>query len=207
LRFRCEHGHNGISHRNCFDRSERIDERIGFFDIETSDLSANIGIMLSYCIKPEGSDEILHGVVTQKELMTPEEDKRVVKQCAADLKKFDRVVVFWGKDRRHDLPFIRTRAIEHKVMFPLYREVWVTDCWDWAKTKLRLNSNRQVTVAKQILGETEKTQIDWRVWRRAGRGNKECLAEVLDHNMRDVRDLERIYHTLLPYVRNHNASI
>uniref|UniRef100_A0A6M3JWR4 Putative RNase_H superfamily protein n=1 Tax=viral metagenome TaxID=1070528 RepID=A0A6M3JWR4_9ZZZZ len=208
LRFRCEHGHNGISHRRCFDRAERKEERIGFFDIETHGFNADFGIMLSYCIKVENEDVILQGLITSRDVRrVEEEDKRLVRQCVNDMKKFDRLVVYWGKHRRHDIPFVRTRAMSMGVPFLVHREIYVTDVWDWVKNNLRLERNSQERACLAILGETDKTRFNGRIWHRAAKGDKECLATILDHNQRDVRDLEKLYHTLLPYVRNTNASI
>ena len=70
FRFRCKHGHNGLSHYNCFLKERNIQPRIGFIDIESSNLKANFGLMLTYCIKPLGSkiSEIISGTITQKEL-------------------------------------------------------------------------------------------------------------------------------------------
>jgi len=82
-RWRCSHGHNGISHYNCFMREGNIPEKVGFLDIEASNLKANFGIMLSYCILPAGGKQkdILSGVISKKDLHSGTMDKRIVGEC------------------------------------------------------------------------------------------------------------------------------
>ena len=47
--------HNGLEHWTCYMEAEG-NEALGFFDIETSNLKADYGIMFGYCIKVAGKD-------------------------------------------------------------------------------------------------------------------------------------------------------
>ena len=91
---RCQHRHLYIEHPSCYEREilEQSREKIGFLDIETFNLEANFGIMLSYCIKISGKDEIIERLITTKELRSQEMDKPVVSQCVRDIQQFDRIV-------------------------------------------------------------------------------------------------------------------
>src|SRR4051812_2303778 len=104
----CEkHGHCYLSHYSCYvDECTGGPERIGFFDIETSNLNADYGQMLSYAIKDSLSDTIYSDIINKKDLRCQPgmADARIVKQCIKDLDKFDKVVTFYGA--RFDLPFL-----------------------------------------------------------------------------------------------------
>ncbi len=206
-RYKCGHGHNGISHYNCYRRESLKPERIGFLDIETSNLKANFGIVLSYCIKPAGSavKQIIKNVITKKELQDGEMDKRLIRDCVEDIKRFDRIIGHYSS--RFDIPFIRTRAIIHGLDFPPYGELLQTDTWRMAKNSLALHSNRQDVLAESLLGRTVKTRIKQKHWIKALQGDKTALAYVLDHNLKDVMDLEKNYNKLVLYNRKSNTSI
>jgi len=152
FKWKCSHGHSGLAHYNCYRREKDKPEKVGYLDIETSSLKANFGIMISYCIKPQGSRKILKGLITAKDMANGNMDKRIVAQCIDDMRKFDRIVGHYSS--RFDIPFIRTRAIIHKLKFPVYGEIVQTDTWRMARNLLALSSNRQDVVAEAILGNT-----------------------------------------------------
>jgi len=193
-------------HYNCYLDECAIPEKVGCLDIEAGHLKANIGIMYSWCIQELGGD-IFCGVLRKADIKEEEPDKRIVKSCIAHIKKFDRIVVYYGKDRRMDIPFLRTRALICYLDFPEYQDIKITDMYDVAKNKLSQNRYRQDTVCRTVLGETEKTYIEWRYWRKAGTGDKKSLDYILEHNKADVRDLERLYKKLIKFVRKSNTSI
>ena len=83
--------------------------RIGFFDIEASNLSANYGMLLTACIKPLGENHITK-IVKQT---STKEDKLAVKQTIKALNEYDMIVTWYGV--RYDVPFIKTRALLKKI--------------------------------------------------------------------------------------------
>ncbi len=203
---RCrEHGHRYIEHYSCYEH-EIDQEKIGFLDIEASNLKANFGILLSYCIKIRGKDEILSGCITEKDLRSPGIlDKRIVAGCIGDMRKFDRLVGHYSA--KFDVPFLRTRALMHGIDFPAYGEIKHTDTYYMARRLLCLNSNRQGVVGEALLGEDIKTRIDPKHWILALQGNKEALDYILDHNKRDVCQLEGNYEKMVPFTQNIGRSI
>lgn len=204
-KFRCKHGHNGISHYNCYRMESKTPERKGFLDIEASNLKANFGIMLSYCIKVENSPKIYKGVLTKKDLTSGLMDKRLIENCITDMRRFDRLIGHYSS--RYDFPFIRTRAIIHGIRFPEYGEILQTDTWRMARSVLCLHSNRQAVIAEALLGRTVKTRIKQEHWIMALQGNPKSLAYVLDHNIKDVLDLEKNYHLLKAFTTKTNKSL
>lgn len=190
---RCKHKHTYLEHYPCYVSENPLKEKIGFFDIEASNLAANFGIMFCYCIKVAGKDEILERVITKKELSTCL-DKNVVKQCIEDLGKFDRIVTYYGK--RFDMPFVRTRAVATGLGFPGYGEIVHEDMYFNVKFKFRLHSNRLENACRVLLGSTDKTHLDPEYWIKALQGNKKSLDYIADHCRKDVTDLEKLYNKI-----------
>jgi len=212
LNWHCpNHRHNGLStgHIACYNAAHNIKERKGFLDIEASNLDANFGIILSWCIKTIGKDEIYYDCLTPKDLRSGITDRRIVETLVDHFWKYDRLVTHYGC--KFDIPFIRTRALVHNILFPEYGYIWHTDVWRIARNKLRLNSNRQGSVARAIQGKDIKTSIHPEKWLQVqfggARERKEALDYVLQHNEYDVKQGEKNYLLLLPFIRETKTSI
>ena len=122
----CRHRHSYIDHPNCFLTENNIAERVGFFDIETTGLFGNWDYIISFALKI--GDKVYGRSLTPVEVIDYATlDKNLIEEFSELIRKLDRIVVYWGKDRRHDLPFIRTRALKWNIYFPEYRDVFVTD--------------------------------------------------------------------------------
>lgn len=206
---KCRHNHNYLEHYNCYlEENKEEGEKVGFIDIEASNLNANFGIMLSYCIGNKDDDKIISGVLEKDDFKGNDfdkTDKRIVKKCVEDMMKFDRLVGHYST--KFDMPFIRTRALVCGVEFPSFGAIYTDDTWRWAKNKLCLNSNRQDVVANTILGNTEKTRIDTKYWLGAARGDKKSLQYVLDHNKHDVTDIKKVWLKMREFINSTKTSI
>ena len=64
--------------------------RVGYLDIETTNLNASFGHMLSWFIKKAGKNEYDSAVITKKEIFNYEFDKRITKEL---LEAFDNIVI------------------------------------------------------------------------------------------------------------------
>ncbi len=205
---RCIHRHTFLEHYQCYQKEWYKKERIGFIDIETSELTADAGILLSYCIKESGTNKILKGVIDKKDLFKTSdghEDRKLVQQCILDMLKFDRLVGYYSS--RFDISFLRTRALTNKLDFPEFKQLKHTDVWMMARSKLKLRRNTQENVCRNLFGTTEKTHVEMKYWRAALRGDKRSLNYILDHNIKDVKDLEKIYNKMVGFVNKTNTSI
>ena len=190
------HGVPYIEHYECYLREVRPPEKIGFLDIETSNLAANFGVMFAYCIKKSWDSEILYGI-TEPKTFKKDLDKDIVEKCVEDMKQFDRLVTFYGT--KFDIPFIRTRAISQGVPFPGYGEILHTDLYYMVRNKLRQNSNRLETTCRTVFGKTHKTHIDSEYWIRALMSDEESLAYILDHCKNDVLETERLFNVMIQF--------
>jgi uncharacterized protein YprB with RNaseH-like and TPR domain len=201
---RCRHHHTYLEHYSCFIDENPLDQRLGFLDIETHNLVANYGFMICFCIKDSNSDTILEDIITKKELQSSELDKRVVKRCIEEMKKFDKVITYYGT--RFDIPFIRTRAHWHGLDFPEYGELMHFDVYYTVRNKVRLSSNRLGVACEALLGSTNKTRLDPVHVQGAMQGRTEALEYYLDHCRGDVIDLQRLYEKVIVYKKTSNTS-
>lgn len=203
------HRHSYLEHYSCY-LSEQPDrqEKVGFLDIEASNLKADFGIILSYCIKTGGKDEMLSSVLTLEDIQKAkagDEDKRVVQNIIRDMQKYDRIVTFYGT--RFDIPYIRTRALMMDLPFPGYGTLKHTDDYFIMRHRFCLSSNRLENSTRCLLGKTEKTRIENKFWRGGVRGDKASLDYILDHNEKDVLDLEKLHNKIIYYARRSDNSI
>ena len=202
--YRCIHRHNGIAHSSCYDQANGLVERVGYFDLETSNLNANWGIILSYCILGEDG-KLFKRLITKKEIFSGNFDKGVCEQFCEDARQFDRLIGWYSE--RFDAPYARTRCMFHKLDFPLYKEIKHTDGWKVARKKLKLHSNRLGVVAPFFGIEAKGHPINPSVWLSCLSGNQEALEFVLTHNIEDVETLRKVWHRLEDYIKVDSASL
>ncbi len=180
------------------------EEKLAFLDIEASDLDADKSYMLSWVLKERGGD-VKYAVITRREILNWTMDHRLVKSLVRELKNVDVVVTYYGTG--FDLPYVRTRALMHDLDFPHYGTLKHYDLYYTVRNKLKLHRNRQ-QVACEALGINGKDGfIDIAVWMKAEHGDPIALAEVLDHNLRDVLSLERLFERMKPHARIMRKSI
>lgn len=208
---RCKkHSHTYLTHYDCYLEEKPDDspfiEKVGYFDIEASNLNATFGYTFSYCIV--GSDGSVHGrALTPHEIKSGIFDERLMAELCDDLRKFHRIVVFYGADHRFDCPFVRARAIRAKADFPLYRDIWCTDLWPICRNKLKLHSNRLQVVCDFFGIKSKQHPMVFDIWCRAMAGDKESLDYIWDHNVEDSYSLKEAYELLIPYATPGKRSI
>lgn len=197
-------------HPSCFlkeapDESP-ISERVGYFDIEATGLNANWDYILSYALKVDG---MIYGrVLTKAEVLDWRVlDKDLVRELCSHLRTVDRVIVHYGRDRRFDLPFVRTRALRWRVDFPLYKQVLVTDNYDVAKNKLKLHSYRLEAICQFLEIPAKTHPMKPAMWQKAKLGDGRALDYIWRHNVEDVVSLKLAYERVEGFVRKVNTSI
>tara|TARA_R100000687_G_scaffold44621_1_gene36256 strand:+ start:472 stop:1218 length:747 start_codon:yes stop_codon:yes gene_type:complete len=174
---------------------------LGYLDIESTGLKANVDIMLSWAIKTRDKDEVKSDVIRKSEVFNGKYDYRIMKSLIKALKEYDLIFTYYGTG--FDIPFMRTRAIDHDLPFPVFREVSHKDIYYLVRSKLQLTRSSLKT-ATQFLGIEGKTNLDPRVWRDARYGNKDALEYVLEHNIADVDILELLHKKIEEYA---NANV
>ena len=172
--------------------------RVGYLDIEATNLKANFGFILSWYIKEKGKNHFDSSYVTRKEILTYKFDKRVVSELMAAMKEYDVLYTHYGSDWRFDVPFIRTRAFVHGIEdeLPQFMDNFIMDTYPIARSKLKLHSNRLGVIAETLGVKTEKTPVSAKQWQLAHVGNAKAMKYVLDHNKKDVIILEGVHKKL-----------
>jgi len=205
---RCKHGHKYFAHPACFLKEKGRKLRIGFIDIEASNLKANFGIILTYCIKIYGEDKILEGAIKEEDLRNGNFDKNLCKQLIKDMLKFDLLIGYYST--KYDIPFIRSRCLFHKLDFPIYKMINHKDLYYMVKRLLSLHRN-SLEVATKFLGIKGKNHVMGQEWNQAvmcsGEKFEKAIAYIIDHNRKDVIITEKLYRKLKEFDRGIIKSI
>ncbi len=186
---------------------------IGYLDIETSGLTADFDIMLSWAnlIRdiPTDTTNIEYDFVEKsdfeyayKERDADLVDEGITKSVIASLSKCDLLIGHWfiGK-HRHDIPFIRSRCvINHVPGFPKHRRIRYGDTQKYGSLLYRLHNNGLDTIARMFDLAVTKTKLDGKTWKNACLGIKEDIKYVVDHNIKDVKITHKIHRGMEEYV-------
>ena len=208
---RCIHRHTIDSHPNCFQTGliKRDDwwhdKTIAYLDIEASNLDANWGFIMSWCIKYRDNDKIVGDIITPKEIHKLDFDKRIVKSLLEELEEnVDIAVTYYGTG--FDIPYIRTRAMYYDMDFPAFGSIYHWDLYYKVRSKMKLHRNSLAVVTK-FLGIEGKTHLESEWFMRAKYGGKKELKELLHHNEEDVIILEGLHNRLWRYSKWIRTSI
>ncbi|MDR7534530.1 MAG: ribonuclease H-like domain-containing protein [Armatimonadota bacterium] len=178
--------------------------RMGFLDIEASQLTATFGILFSWAIKPRGGRGRASVQAEVLKARTLAAERQLLNALLEALKAYDTVVTYYGS--RFDIPFIRTRCLFHGLPFPRYLDLYHLDLYYVVRNRLKLHSNR-LAVAAEHLGIKGKTPVTASTWAAANMGEKWAFEEILKHNIGDVVVLEKVYKVLEPFMRPTRTSI
>jgi len=202
-----KHNHAYLHHPNCYEReypNTKFTEKLGFLDIEATNLKADYGIVICWVIRPAKTKNFIERCITPNELKTCL-DKKVLEELIAALLRFDRVVAHYGS--RFDVPFLRSRALSWDLQFPEYKSLWQTDTWRIARNRLCISSNRLGNVANLLKIKQKKTPITSEHWIGALTGNQESLDYILKHCRIDVEVLQKVYNKLSKFTPRSKTSI
>jgi uncharacterized protein YprB with RNaseH-like and TPR domain len=157
--------------------------RVAFFDIESSHLKADFGVMLCACVKPLDEDVItLDG-------RRGSNDKELCLRLKEELEKYDILVSYYGLG--FDVLFLNSRLL-HYGLEPLKMKYHI-DMYGVVRKFAALHSRRLESVSK-FLGIKGKGSIEPELWVKAAYdGDKDALAKIKQHCKEDVEVLESLY--------------
>lgn len=206
---RCEaHGKDFLGHYTCFVRespdTSPLKEKIGVFDLESTGLVANWSHMLCWCMKDRDTGEITHDLITTKEARD-KNDKRLIKSAVNEIKKYDRIIGWYSS--RFDIPYVRSKAIYHKIEFPAYKDLYHTDLYYACRSKMRLHSNRLQSFCEYLGIPAKGHRMTPELNMACGRGDKEALEVVLLHCREDVDSTLSAFEVLLKHMLIGKQSI
>lgn len=201
---RCKHRHRYIEHPNCFIKETNKEIKIGYLDIETTDLVADIGIMLTWVIKTKGKNQYYCGRIKKEEIFNEEFDKRICKDLIDALDNYDVIITYYGT--KFDIPFMRTRCLAWNLPFVTFGYLKHKDVYYMVKRLLKLHRS-SLEAATKFFGIHGKDHVEVDVWRKARYGNKSALDYVFNHNVKDVEILEALHEKLEAYDKGMAKSI
>jgi uncharacterized protein YprB with RNaseH-like and TPR domain len=183
--------------------------RIGYLDIEATNLNADFGYILCWAIKDKHTKTIYKDVIKRADILKFDFDKNVIKSLLNAIKEFDILYAHYGGDRRFDIPFIRSRALKHNLEneLPKQMECYIMDTWVIARNKLKLHNNRLDSIARHLGIKMQKTHLDSDIWMRAALGDDKSLKYVLDHNLKDALITQKVHERLESIERPTFTSI
>jgi uncharacterized protein YprB with RNaseH-like and TPR domain len=182
---------------------------IATFDIETTHLSADFGVILCAVVKastPPDSKPTKPVILRQDEL-NPDWDKKRSNDrelsiaLRRELEKYDVLIAHNGL--KFDLPWIRTRLSKWKLA-PL-KDIKIVDPVQLARNKLRMSYNSLDRIA-EFLGVNSKTEVTGDMWLKAALdGDRRAMNYICAHCVEDVLTLERIVDAVKSYSTAFNA--
>lgn len=170
------------------------------FDLETSSLNADFGIVLCAVVKPGGGSPI----ILRGDHLNPgwqagrSNDRELVRQIALELAEYDILVAHNGK--RFDIPFLQTRLARWGL--PALPKLKLVDPVLLSRNNYKMSSN-SLRRLLDMFGLNQKTEVEGDMWLRASLdGDTDAMDYIVDHCVKDVEMLE----ALLDRVKGHCSA-
>lgn len=187
--------------------------KILLFDIETSPMRAfvwghwknNVALnqvisntyVLCWSAKWLGHEEVMSGVLTQKEAKN-EDDKRIVMDLWKLLDEAE--IVIGHNHEKFDIPRINSRFIIHGLQRPsTFKTV---DTLRVVRKQFGFSSNRLDALAGYF-GLEHKLETSFGLWSDSMAGDEDSLMYMSTYCNRDVTLLEEVYMILRPWISGH----
>lgn len=171
----------------------------GLYDqnISTTQIIAS-GYTLCYAAKWYGDDEVHFDSVRKSGM------KRMLSGIHKLLNEADAVIHYNG--RSFDIPTLNKEFLIHGLPPPApYKQI---DLYRVVKAEFRFPSKKLDYIAKELGFDGKEQHKGQAMWTGCMNGDAESWAEMEKYNRGDVRELERLYERLRPWIRSHpNAGV
>lgn len=173
--------------------------KILIWDIETRSLVADYGSILCIGWKWYGEKKVnvlsIHDMPGKHVL----DDKPLVKYFIEEVwNKADMAVGHYSSG--HDEPFLRTRALIHKLTVP--KDVTTIDSWGKMWKRFKFSKNSLLNVSNH-LGLTPKYFTPTADFEKVLYGDKPAMKRIKKHCKMDVMAEEELYERIKPYIVAH----
>lgn len=180
-------------------------ERIGVWDIETTNWHADAGFMLGWAIYYPRTGKTVSDFVTKKEMFDYKFDKRICKNLMKEFENIDVLVTYYGTG--FDIPFARTRCLMNKVKFPYYGTMRHKDAFYTARGKVKTRKKSLAVISEALGLDSQKTHESISVWNLAKYGHPKSLKKIRIYNENDVLVTWLVYEELKKYGKHACKSI
>lgn len=171
--------------------------KIASFDLETSSLLADFGIVLCGVVKPWAEPPVVFRI-DDFDGEVGSDDSRLVRRLIADLGQYLILVAHNGV--QFDRKFLNARAVRAKIE-PLDPRGRIIDPVWLARKHLNLRSNSLEAVSMHLQTVHRKQPVDGSVWQRAVLDHdRQALDEIVEHCIQDVLVLEEVCERLQMFV-------
>lgn len=162
------------------------------FDIETTNLDADVGWILCASFMPVGGEPYT--------IRGKRDDRGIIDRIRRELSRYDYIVTWYGTG--FDMPFLATRLLLNRKEAIGY--VKHIDLYYVARFKFKFFNNRLDNVADGLFGgDSVKTKLRGSVWfaaRSHDRKTREAAIDyIVEHCEKDVEELEALFHELIPF--------
>lgn len=155
---------------------------LAFVDIEASNLKADFGTVVVVSIKP-------YGLKPKTFWAKPGRDKALMKEVAAELKKYPVWITFYGK--MFDVPFMNSRLLVNGLA-PLPKHHHVDMYWV-IKLQTALSRRNQAHLLEWLEAPSKKMSVSPNVWATMAANPGESLKTLRERCESDVEGLEAMY--------------
>jgi uncharacterized protein YprB with RNaseH-like and TPR domain len=173
-------------------------------DIETTNLSADYGIVMCAAVLPGGNGSaptIFRGDAYPGWRRKRSDDSKLLQELVKHLEEFDIWIAHCGA--RFDIPFLRTRLIRWNL--PPLANRKLIDPVLLARNKLRMSYNSLKQIANH-LGCNSKTELLGELWLQAALdGSTEAMDAIVQHCVEDVKTLDKVAGYLKVYSTTFNT--
>lgn len=193
--------------------------KIGYFDIETTNLDADFGFIISYCILVRdvqtGKTEMRQGIINRKDIDSSLRarhtnfDGRILQKWLKDIEDLDLLVGhYFNGWNKMDMPFVRARLVINKIEgLPSYRNKRFADTWKMAHLLYKISGYSLDKVGTMFGLAGVKTRVDGATWNLAKFGDKKALTYILDHNEKDVYLTYKVHRQLESFMPIPSAYV
>lgn len=167
--------------------------RIAYFDLETTNLNADIGRILIGSIRKSDGDIV---TFRNKTSLIRKADDRDIAIKIRDVLEKHHCLVGWHS-KGFDIPFLNTRLAAHgeRLLSP---RLHLDPRWQMAGWRGLKPRSAKLSVAAEFFGLDErKMELGVEVWAKAGVGDKESLDILAERCESDVRLLYEVTQKIL----------
>jgi uncharacterized protein YprB with RNaseH-like and TPR domain len=175
--------------------------RIGFFDIETTNLGAIMGRMLVWSIADSWGN-ITTARITDFPQDSVIHDEAIAVALRDELERYD-IICGWNS-KLFDVSFLNARLLRWGQR-PLRQDLMHSDPMYKARQggySARIGSSKLDNVAKFFRTPDQKTPLEWDTWNLAAAGSQEAMDKIVEHCEADVLVLRAVFGHLKPLIRS-----